>query len=635
MSEFSLDDPGFTPPVPPVPPSSSESSVETPVDGRRKCSSCPRRMSKKSADRHTICISCRGFDCDINNRCEECLEWSEDDIIKYAKYRKSLKSRESSSKAKTTLSHPPLTPSRRSPQPAQQSAPRPAQPASRPSQRDDIQSQVDSLTNNFQSLSDSLTSQLSDFMTQFLCQNQSFRQPRLGPDAGESHPGKTAGESRMFQGEGAPSRTPRVPPYHDYPLHHDSRAPPPEQSGRAPSRSPPFAAPRASTRQAPRPPPAFEGPPQPSTSGWVPPGPPPPRSRHDSSGSDSGASESESVTSARASASARLADLIYEVCPESRPLRSEGFEAWFGQPEAAASKQRFRMYPRVAEVQEEVAARPESLARRSKPLSCVIPTRERAYALADDAVFASSKPVNSAFAQLASSRVLGSRHWGSVSFSDMERLERMFQGQLEVMSASLWLMSGILAMLKRDRFQPSDPALFNTALSSVSAALSRQARTAAAGSDFMRAKRRESLLAHTTLPVPESQKRFLTTSPGSSSGLFDSEVVSQVHSSSQISTNLALSRSLHRGRSTPASSSSPLTGPRLPSFTRGRPYGKCSSSSSRTVVVSASGVVREGLLLPDLRVSGGRSHLLSGPFPAVVCPSIGRPGGTGVRSLGL
>ena len=76
MSEFSLDAPGFTPPVPPVPPSSSDSSVETPVDGWRKCSSCPRRMSKKSADRHTECITCRGFDCDINNRCEECLEWS-------------------------------------------------------------------------------------------------------------------------------------------------------------------------------------------------------------------------------------------------------------------------------------------------------------------------------------------------------------------------------------------------------------------------------------------------------------------------------------------------------------------------------------------------------------------------------
>ena len=53
------------------------------------------------------------------------------------------------------------------------------------------------------------------------------------------------------------------------------------------------------------------------------------------------------------------------------------------------------------------------------------------------------------------------------------------------------------------------------------------------------------------------------------------------------------------------------------------------------VVVSASGVLRGGVLLPDLRVSGGGSHLLSGPFPAVVCPSISRPGGTGARSLGL
>ena len=34
MSKYSLDEPGFTPPVPPVTPSSI-SSVETPVDGRR------------------------------------------------------------------------------------------------------------------------------------------------------------------------------------------------------------------------------------------------------------------------------------------------------------------------------------------------------------------------------------------------------------------------------------------------------------------------------------------------------------------------------------------------------------------------------------------------------------------------
>ena len=449
--EYSLDEPGFTPPVPPVRPSSSESSVEAPVDGRRKCSSCPRRTSKKSADRHTVCVSCRGFDCDIDCRCDECLEWSEEEILKYAKYRKSLKSRESSSR-KTTIPTPPLTTSGPSPQPpplpAQQPALLPAQPpAPHTAQRDDIQSQVDSLTFNFQSLSETLTSQLRDFMIMFRSQTQSSCQPRLGPDAGESHPGVTVGE-------GAPSRTPLAPPLGFPPLSHDFRAPQPAPFSRAPPSSAPHTAPRASARQAPHPLPPFGAPPQPSTSGWVPPGPPLPRSRHDSSE----ASESESVSNARDTASARLAELIYEVCPASRPLFDAkaprcGFEAWFGQLEAAASRQRFRMYPRVVEVQEEVAARSEALARRAKPLSRVIPAR--AYTMADDAIFTSSQPVNSAFAQLVGSRTLGSRRWGSITFSEMERLERMFQGQLEVTSSSLWLMSGILAMLKRDGFQPS------------------------------------------------------------------------------------------------------------------------------------------------------------------------------------
>ena len=394
MSEYSLDEPGFAPPVPPVRPSSSESSVETPVDGRRKCSSCPRRMSKKSADRHTICVSCRGFDCDIDCRCDECLEWSEEEILKYAKYRKSLKSRESSSH-KTALPTPPQTTSGPSPQPtrlpAQQPAPLPAQPpAPRTEQRDDLQSQVDSLSFNFQSLSETLTSQLRDFMNMFSSQSQSSCQPWLGPDAVESHPGVTVGESRMFQGEGAPSRTPLAPPPGFPPLSRDFTAPQPAPSSRAPPSSAPHTAPRASARQAPHPQSPFGAPPQPSTSGWVPPGPPPPRSRRDSSESE--ASESESVYNARDTASAWMAELIYEVCPDSRPLFDAkapccGFEAWFGQPEVAASWQCFRMYPRVAEVLEEVAARSEALARHAKPLSRVIPARTRAYAMADDAIF--------------------------------------------------------------------------------------------------------------------------------------------------------------------------------------------------------------------------------------------------------
>ena len=579
MSEYSLDEPGFKPPGNNVPvPPSSDSSLETPSDGRRKCIACPRRMSKKTADRHTLCINCRGFDCDLNNRCEECLEWSEEEVMKYAKYCKSLKSKDSSSKPKTSAPPPPPDNSRHSPQPAP---------------RDDIQSQVDSLNVTVNSLSESLSLCLDQFMQQLLSHSaQLSSQPRLGPDTGEPHPGETACESRMFQGLGVPNRTSLVPPMVNHPLDQDNRAPASEQLGSA-CAPPPFAAPgvtpRPSASQAPPQPPLHyeDPPPRPSTSGWVPPGPPPARSRRDSrSSSEPEASEADSSVSIRDPASSRLANLIYEVCPDSRPLLDTthpprcGFEAWFGKPEATASKQRFRLYPRVAEVQSEVAARSESLARRTKPLAHVIPSRARQYALADDPVFASSLPVNPSFAQLAGARAVGSRRWGSITFSEMKRL---FQNQLEVTSSSLWLMSGILAMLKRDDFQPSASTLFNSAMSSVSAALSRQARTAAAGSGFMRAKRCESLLAHTTLPVPEAQHRSLTVAPGSANALFNdgilAEVVEQVQRSSQISSNLAVSRSLGRGRSAP---SSPLVGPRSSSAPRGRPYGKRSSSSSHS-----------------------------------------------------
>ena len=72
----------------------------------------------------------------------------------------------------------------------------------------------------------------------------------------------------------------------------------------------------------PQPPPHYgDPPPQPSTSGWVPSGPPPTRSARDSrSSSESEASDAESDVSFRDSVSSRLADPIYEVCPDSRLL---------------------------------------------------------------------------------------------------------------------------------------------------------------------------------------------------------------------------------------------------------------------------------------------------------------------------
>ena len=96
MSEYTLDELGFKAPGTPTQTPSSDSSLDNPPEVRRKFIACPRRMSKKTADRHTLCISCRGFDCDVDSRCEECIEWPEEEVRLYAKYRKSLKSKDSS-----------------------------------------------------------------------------------------------------------------------------------------------------------------------------------------------------------------------------------------------------------------------------------------------------------------------------------------------------------------------------------------------------------------------------------------------------------------------------------------------------------------------------------------------------------
>ena len=44
-------------------------------------------------DKHTLCISCRGNECAIDNRFSECSAWTDDVMHKYVKHRKSLDSK--------------------------------------------------------------------------------------------------------------------------------------------------------------------------------------------------------------------------------------------------------------------------------------------------------------------------------------------------------------------------------------------------------------------------------------------------------------------------------------------------------------------------------------------------------------
>ena len=520
-------------------------------------------------------------------------------MLLYVKHRRTLKSKRSKPK---TQAPPPAAPS---------------VPSSHPAPHSDIESWLELLASQVSALSELFTARLPapQAIGEFLPASHAPSQARRESDACCPHPVETAGHHQESQALGGSGREPDAPgslPYSQVQLGGDLRA----SAGLG------WASPSASSSQAPRQPPLAPGrvfvPPLFAAAlgprfALPPPGsapggssahasPPrfssaPPGTPHDS-GSEDSDSDSSSASAALDSSAAQLAKLVYDFCPEARSVSDSapsprcGFESWFDpSPALSSSRPRYRIYPWVAAVESEVADRAVALHRRSKPLSAVLLRKIRRYAVADQPLFAAPQPVNPSFSRLVGTSAVGSQRWGSVTFAEMERLERLFRCQLEATSSSLWMMSGILAMLKRDVFNPSTPGLFNMAISCISASLAFQARTVASWSVFLHFKHRESLLAHSKVPIPEPQKHALIVTPGSDSdsGLFDEplldSVAAQVKEDSLVSSSLTVSKALssRSGSKSVASSSSPLADPS--GYRPPRPAqwsGKRSASSSRS-----------------------------------------------------
>ena len=108
--DISLDNPGFNVDIMDAevhhsdPPKSSGSSASSGDSARRSCKKCHGRMSSFSLDKHLFCIKCRGSDCSLMSRCDECMQWTKE-MEGYIKLRKSL-----SSKGRRSKSSPRSTP---------------------------------------------------------------------------------------------------------------------------------------------------------------------------------------------------------------------------------------------------------------------------------------------------------------------------------------------------------------------------------------------------------------------------------------------------------------------------------------------------------------------------------------------
>ena len=70
-------------------------------------------MSSLPLDRHSFCYKCRGADCNLENRCDECMSWSLEEMKFYVKLCKSLASKslgKKSSRSKAQSSPGPIAP---------------------------------------------------------------------------------------------------------------------------------------------------------------------------------------------------------------------------------------------------------------------------------------------------------------------------------------------------------------------------------------------------------------------------------------------------------------------------------------------------------------------------------------------
>ena len=132
----------------------------------------------------------------------------------------------------------------------------------------------------------------------------------------------------------------------------------------------------------------------------------------------------------------------------------------------------------------------------------------------------------------------------SLTIREAAALEASFWAHSESLSHSMWLLSGLLAFVRLQGFQPADSALFNTLVTSLSKSLAHQASVSTSHTAFVGFKRRQFYLSHLPAYFSEVNKRAMS-SPLVCSDLLYAEsdiawMVADTHASSSLRSQQAL-----------------------------------------------------------------------------------------------
>ena len=163
---------------------------------------------------------------------------------------------------------------------------------------------------------------------------------------------------------------------------------------------------------------------------------------------------------------------------------------------------------------------------------------------------------NESFERLLDKPVSSSRHVAR-SLDDISKLETCVRVLVEAQSFSLWSIAAMFEFLKDSNCVPEDSG-FRQLISSLTKALTIQARTSYSLQQFLQQTRRESYAPHLPGSMPQSVKHALLSTPPSQK-LFSEDVIltllTQVTNDSQLS---LLKNFLSQGWGKSASSSSSL-----------------------------------------------------------------------------
>ena len=380
--EFSLDNPGFSNSVTSVQdaPKSSGSSSASSGQPQRSCAKCPSRMSSIDRHKHLICMRCRGYECLVDLRCEECEGWSKEEMLVHEKFSKSLASKSKGrGKSSTKVTKKPASPLSTS-------------------------ANVD-LDNRFAAQYDSMIKEMDDRME--LLSSSLLHQIRSLFDNPQSN-NPYSEDASAFPGQAGVQTVPEPPQPHDKSASVRSRKRLVCEGGTGAQASGLAQAQGSNVKNLPKSkiaqPPGFQD--VPSGSGG-------PRGRREHRfDEDDYVDDKDSLAEAPLDrAFARLVYYIYERFLHSEPQTEASsaprceYESYFSVADPPEPSRKFmRLYPRVSEIQVASSEHAANLSLESRPLFRILPVRRRAFSIGDDTDFCRQRFLNSDFSRICRSK---------------------------------------------------------------------------------------------------------------------------------------------------------------------------------------------------------------------------------------